>query len=778
MRAFSKLLLTFLLLFCVNQAFATSFTVSSIRVEGLQGISPQTVISYMPVKSGQRFDTSQSGAVINDIYASGFFSDVRLAQEGNVLVVRVVERPVISDVVVTGNKAIQKDKINSVLKEAGIAQGRVFNSAVLERVKSSLQSEYDAMGKYTATVTTNVASRSHNRVLVRIDISEGLYVKVADIKIIGNEAFSSRRLMLEMPMTTFRLWSFLTSSDDYNQEKLDASLEALRDFYQDHGYLKFKIDSAQASLTPDRKSVYVIIRVTEGPVYKVSGYKFAGRLIVPESDLRSVVTVKVGQSFSKKDVRASVEAISQLLGNLGYAFASVNPVPNIDDENRVVDITFYIDPGVRVYVRRVNFDGNVKTKDIVLRRYVRQMEGGVVNIDDIKESERQLNVTGFAESVNIETAPVADTPDEIDLNYHIKEAPSAQATLGAGYGTDGLQITAGVNQNNFLGTGTSLGINFNSNQVSTLYSINYNDPYYTLDGISQGFNLFYQKTNPGNLNGASYRFNVWGGSLSYSLPMSAKGDAVQFSLGYQSLELFMGGLVGQQELNFVAANGNHFSQFLLNASWTRNGLDKAIFPTKGLYQDAGLQLFAPAGGHSLKYYKANYDGQFYYPITNNGFVATGRISLGYGDGLGSTTGLPFFANFYAGGPGFANQVRGYSPNTLGPKDTPQILTGNGGTNPLGGNILTTGTLALIFPNPASSDKLRTSVFMDAGNVYSRLPAYLGGTPSGPVRYSTGLAADWRVPVFNVVLNLAVAKALNAQPGDQLQAFSFNIGTNF
>lgn len=773
MRIISKIfLITVVFIGLISPALADSFVISSIRVEGLTGISPATVMSYMPVKPGQRFDTAQSGQIINDVYASGFFSDVKLAQTGNVLIVKVVERPVIGNIVVSGNKDIPKEKLDNVLKDMGLAQGRVFNSSVLERVKTSLQNEYEAMGRKNASVTTTVTQQPHNRVVVRIDIAEGSAITVASIKIVGNKAFSSRKLIGEMPLSAHHFWSFFTHADEFTQEKLDVSAEAVRNYYLDNGYLKIKIDSVEATPTADHKTINVVIKLTEGPVFTIKNYQFAGNLIVSENELRNVVTIKSGNVFSKEEIHRSTEAISRILGNLGYAFASINPVPNIDEQTKQVALTFYIDPGVRVYVRRINFDGNIKTKDTVLRRVAHQMESGVVNVDDIKESERQLNLTGYVENVNIETAAILGTPDQVDLNFHVKEAPAAQATAGVGYGSNGLVLQASVNQNNFLGTGKSLGLSFNNDKISTAYSINYNDPYYTIDGISRGFNLFYQRTSPGNLNITNYTTNAYGASISYGIPISANGDNLSFSLGYQSTAVNTSSNTGSQILNFVQDYGSRYNELLLTTGWVSNGLDRAFFATKGLYQDFYTQFALPAASSSLTYYKVNYEAIFYHPITDNGFILTARTGLGYGGGLGSTKALPFFANWFAGGIGSIGQVRGFATNSLGPKDNTLD------ENALGGNILTVGSAAVIFPNPISSDKLRTSIFVDAGNVYSNSPQKYRGTKSGPLRYSTGLAIDWRVPVFNVVLSVSLAKPLNAQSGDDTQSFNFNVGTNF
>lgn len=767
----------FLLLFGIltSQANAASFIVKDIRFEGLQGISRDTAISYMPVQIGQRFDSSQTDEIIKNLYATGFFSDISISQDGDVLVVKVAERPVIGSIVVTGNKDIPKDKLDEVLKGLGLAQGRVFNQSTLDEVQKSLQNQYDVVGKYSARVNTSVTPQSHNRVAVRIDISEGLTVQIADIHIIGNHAFGEKKLIRAMPIATHHLWSFYTEEDKYSSEKLDKATEALRSYYLDRGYLKFQIDSTQVTLTPDRKQAYIVFHITEGPIYTVKGYNLTGNLILSQTKLQSLIKIKPGDVFSRKVVQDAGTAIGRALGDMGYAFASVNAMPTIDEQAKTVFITFYIDPGNRVYVRRINFSGNIKTQDVVFRRLIRQLEGGLVSVDDIKESERLLNISGYLEKdVKVETAPVPGVPDEVDLNFNVKEAPAAQATFGVGYGTNGVTLAASLNQNNFLGTGNALSINFNTSLLYTIYNISYTNPYYTPDGIARGFSVFYQHSTPYNLNIAQYSMNTYGGTLNYSIPLDVKGDNLLLGIGLQKTQIFVGGGVSQEVNQFLITNGSNFQQASFSVGWSRNGLDQAFFPTTGLYQDAAIQVVTPVGGNPLDYYKGNYNIRGYYPL-GKGFIIQGRAAAGYGNGFGPTHGLPFFANYYAGGVGYVGQVRGYEANTLGPLDS------NG--NALGGNIMTVGSIGLIFPTPLTSDRLRTTAFVDAGNVFTTLGVSTpgnprGGTPAGPLRYSAGVAIDWRVPVFNALLSISVAKAINPQPTDQTNIFQFSVGTSF
>lgn len=758
---------------------AQAFLLNRIDIRGLHGISRDTVLSYLPVSTGQTFNPEQSSQIIDALYATGFFSNVSLQEQGNTLIINVVERATIGKVTVTGNKEIPKDKLDEILKKIGLVQGRLLDRSVLNRMVSQLRSQYDMMGKYSARVTPVILPQANNRVAIRIEISEGLTVQIGGISIIGNHVFSERKLLSALPVSSTHFWSFLTNSDQYNQTKLSASLQALQSYYLDRGYLKFKADSTQVTLTPDRKTAYIIIHVTEGPLYKFRGYELAGRVLLDQGKLQSVLRrIKTGEAFSRQKVVDAEEGIKKALGDFGYIFSTVNTLPDVDEKNKTVFLTFYVDPGNQVYVRHINISGNLKTQDEVLRRLLRQQEGGLFSGSDMKESIRQLSLSGFLEGEpQVNTVPIPGYSDQVDLDLNINEAHAAQALFSLGYGTNGPVIGASLNQNNVFGTGNTLGLNFNNTRAATIYSVSYNNPYYTLDGVQRGFDLFFQRSTPSNLNTTTYSTNTYGGDLHYSIPFDAKGDTLQLSGGLQKLQLNLPPFsqLSTEVQNFVTQHGTQFNQLLLSIGWTRNGLDRLVFPEKGLYQSASAQLALPVGGKPLDYYKTNYTGVDYYPLGHD-FILQSRLNLGYGNGFASTTGLPFFANYYAGGIGVDGQVRGYEVSSLGPRDS------NG--YPLGGNVMAVGSMALIFPMPATvSEKVRTSVFVDAGNIYSTLGVTQpnnprGGTASGPVRYSAGLDVDWRVPVFNVTLSFSVAKAINPKPGDQTQVFQFNIGTGF
>ena len=760
---------------------AHAFSISRIEVDGLQGISRDTVLSYLPVKAGQTFQSYQSSSVINALYATGFFSNVALEEQGNVLRIKVVERPTISDFDITGNKEIPKDKLKQIVKKIGLVRGRLFDKATLDRFLSQLRTQYDNMGKYSARVTPIIKPLSNNRVSIHILISEGLTVEIADITIIGNHVFSERTLRAALPLGIRHFWSFFTNSDQYSQDRLSAMIDALQSYYMDRGYLKFKVDSTQATLTPDSKHVYLIIHVSEGPVYKISAYQFIGNLLVSQTKLQKLlIPLQKGQIFSRKNVLAAEQGIKKALGNFGYMFATVNTVPQIDEKNKTVFLTFYIDPGNRVYVRHINITGNLKTQDEVFRRLLSQQEASVISESDIKMSLRQINLSGFLEGEpQLVPIPIAGYTDQVDLDLNLNEAHAAQALFSLGYGTNGPVVGASLNQNNLFGTGNQLALNFNNTRAATVYSISYNNPYYTLDGIQRGYDVFYQQSTPSDLNTTTYNTNTYGADLHYSIPFDERGDILQVQGGLQKLQLNLPP-TNQQSLEiqkFVTQHGVQFNQFLFTLGWVRNSLDQLVFPKSGIYQNATIQLALPVGGQPLYYYKGNYSAHAYLPFKYD-FILESRLSLGYGNGFASTTGLPFFSNYYAGGIGTDGQVRGYEISSLGPRDT------NG--YPLGANVMTVGSLALIVPNPVT-DKLRTSLFIDAGNTYSTLgvthltppPSNVrGGTASGPLRYSAGIDVDWRVPVFNVTLSFSIAKAMNPQPGDQTQVFQFNIGTGF
>lgn len=757
-------------------AWADSFTVQAIRIVGLDGISRDTVLAYLPIKTGQRFNSENSTNIIHTLYKTGFFSDIQLLQEGNTLVVKVIERPVITSIKITGNKDIDKDQFNTVLKNLGLVEGQVFNQAVLDKVVVGLQSEYYNRGRYNAQIKTTVTPEARNRVAINIDISEGLIVKIMGINLIGNQAFATKKLLAELPIASSNLFSFFTRDDQYSREKLAQAMQVLSDYYMDRGYLKFKINASQAALTPDRKDIYITFKVTEGDIYHVNGIKLVGDLILPEAKLRSLITIKPGDKFSKQTVTDSTRAIARALGELGYTFADINPVPDINEVTHQVFLTFHIEPNKRVYVHRIKFTGNAQTEDAVLRREMRQDEGALANVVKIDESTRRLRLLPFIQDAQVNTTPVPSSVDQIDLDYSVTEAAPATAMAAVSYGTNGLGFSGSLTNNNLLGTGKTLGLSLNTDLLVRTYSINYNNPYYTESGVQRGFNIYSQRYTPGNVNITNYTYNTYGGSVNYSVPVSAKDDMLQYGLAYQNTSLNIGSSPSYEIYDFTNRYGNNFNQFLVNLGWARNGFDRAIFPTNGLNQSTGLQISLPSGGKggkALDYYKLNYSVHWLRPLTDQ-FIFSAMGNVGYGGAYGATRNLPFFQNYFAGGIGYIGAVRGYATNSLGPKDSLG--------NPLGGNLQTTASLSLIFPTGISPDKVRTSVFIDGGNVYNtRLqeasPQQQFDGRAGPIRYASGVAVEWRIPILGVI-NLSIAKPLNLQKNDQSEIFQFTFGTSF
>lgn len=747
---------------------ADTFIVKNIRIVGLQGLDQATVLHYVPIQLGQPVHSSDTAAIIQALYKTGFFSDIRLSEEGNTLVIYVVERATIGKIEIVGNKDIPEDKMKDFLKSIGLVQGVALDNALLDKAQKTLQAEYYNQGRYNALVTTTVIPQSRNRVAVRIIISEGRTALIQDIEIIGNCAFSERKLIRQIPINTSHWWSFFTHGDQYSKQKLADSVEALQNFYLNHGYLHFQVDSAQSKLTPDKKHVSIILHITEGKRYTLSGYRLSGEFIVPEKCLRESIKLKCGDIYSKAQVDRAILAIKYAMGDFGYAFPIINVVPRIDEVKCQVCLNFYISPGSRFYVRQIHFAGNIKTADRVLRSQMRQFEGALVSSRNIDESKRRLAVLGYFQDIQVEEVPVPGTENLVDLEYHVTEVPSAQAAASVGYGTNGLIFNAHFNQTNFLGTGKALGVNLTTNKLVTGVSFNYNDPFYTIDGVQRGFSIYGQRTTPGEVNVANYATDIYGAAVTYSLPISCYNDSIQLGYGYQYTKLSIGSLASFQLRNFEREHGSNFQQIMLNFGWTRDTRNRALFPTTGLVQTLSAQVAAPGGGTPLEYYRTNYLGNWYYSVLGSeDFVFNLRGALGYGGGYASTHQLPFFVNYFAGGIGFNGAVRGYETNTLGPRDS--------NNKPLGGNFLTVASANLSFPNFMTED-LRTSLFMDAGNVYNTS----AGCPSeraGPLRCSIGLSAEWNLPLIGL-LELSFAKTLNNRPGDELQVVQFTVGKTF
>jgi len=748
---FSVILLSYVA--CASAA--SSFIVKEIHVEGLQRVSLGTFLSYMPIKKGDRLDYSKTSEIIEALYKTGFFSNISLYRRNNKLIVKVVENPTIGVLHISGNKKIKTQKLLEALKQQGFAEGEVFDRSVLVGVKQALLQEYYTLGHYNARVDTKITSQPRNRVSVDINVFEGPVAKIREIKIIGNYKFPDHQLLKEFTLSTPNLWSFFTHAGEYSKEKLDADLEKLRSFYLDRGYLQFKVDSTQVSITPDKQHVYIIIHVVEGPIYTVSNVELSGNLLDKKEQIQKLINIHEGDVFSRKKIVDVDTAITEFLGDFGYAFADVIPQPEVDHVKHRVMINLKVNPKQRVYVRRISFLGNTKTADYVLRREMRQMEGALYSLSNIEESKRNLSNLGYLQNIETKLKQVPGRPDQVDLQTHLKEASSAAASLQFGYSDmDGFIYGASINERNFMGTGKSVGLQFNNSQYNNVYGFHYYNPYYTKNHVSLGFDLYYQNTNPRKLKYVSdYATDIFGASASYGIPVS-EYSRLSFSYGYEHTKLRTSKTSAEEIEDFIEQYGKNFDTIKVNSGWQYSSLDKFPFPTKGFTQSIGLEVGLPV--HKLEYYKANYDVTWYRPITKN-FIMDIHGYLGYGDGYGIMKKLPFFENYFAGGIG---SVRGFSANTLGPRDS------NG--DALGGNISMYGSLGLIIPSPTPS--VRPSLFLDAGNVYDRRLSL------SDLRYSAGIQVEWYTPIAPLIFSFALP--IREKPGDETEPFQFQIGVSF
>jgi outer membrane protein insertion porin family len=737
------------------------FVVEDIRVEGLQRISIGTVFNYLPLKRGDTVNDSATVEAIQALYRTGFFKDVVLEREGDTLVVFVAERPAISAITIEGNKSIPTDQLLENLKRIGFAEGRVFDHSMLDKVEQELKRQYLAMGKYGMRLKSTITPEERNRAAVRIDIAEGDVATIYRINIVGNAAFSDEELLRHFELGPAPAFSLFSDKDKYSKQKLAGDLETLRSWYLDRGYINFKIDSTQVSITPDYEHIYVTVNVSEGERYTVGDVKMAGESIVPHEVLRTLVSIQPGDTFSRRKITESTARISERLGDEGYAFANVNAMPELDEAKKEVTLTFFVDPGKRVYVRRVNVFGNAKTQDEVIRRELRQMEGAWISTDRIKRSRTRLEKLSFIQGVNVETPAVPGTPDQVDVNYTVQERDAfGSLNFGVGYGdSQGLLFNASVSQDNFLGTGQRYSVELNNSKVSTVYSLNLVDPYYTMDGVSRTLNFFYRTTDAGQASLSYYAADSYGAGIGFGIPI-AEFDTVRVGADYEHTLLKNVDASSLQIQDFVADNGDTFEAYKLNTSWTRDSRNRFLFPSSGQLITLGAEVALPAG--SLQFYKLNYRHKAFFPLSES-VTFTGGGELSYGHSYGDLSGnLPPFERYYAGG---ARTVRGFRASNLGPKDEFD--------NPVGGNARIVGNLELILPGPfgENSNSIRLGAFLDAGNVYDTDSEKVD---LGELRYATGVSLYWMTPVGAMTFTLA--KALNAKDGDNTEGFQFNLGT--
>ena len=741
------------------------FVVKDIRVEGIQRTEAGTVFNYLPVKVGETMNDELASQAIKSLYNTGFFKDVRIEAENGVLVVTVQERSAIAQIDLSGNKSLPTDKMKEGLKQIGIAEGQIFDKSQLDRAEQEIKRQYLSQGKYGATVKTVVSPLERNRVAVRFDIEEGAVSKIRDINIVGNQVFTMDDLRAQFLLTTPNWMSWWNKDDQYSKQKLNADLEALRSFYMNQGYLEFNIDSTQVSITPDKKDIYITVNITEGEKYTISEVKLAGETLVPEDELRKLIQVQAGETFSREKVTQTSKAISDRLSNDGYAFSNVNAVPEVNKEQHTAAFTFFVDPGKRVYVRRINIVGNTRTRDEVVRREVRQLESAWYASNKINRSKERLVRTQFFSDVNVETPAVPGTADQVDLNISVVEQSTGSIQFGAGLSSsEGVVFGVTVNQNNFLGTGNRVSAQVNTGKVNTTYSLSYTDPYFTPDGVSRGFDVYRRDVNTSSLNIGRYNTSSYGGGVRFGIPLSER-DGINFGLAADFTKVELSNQSPIQYREFCGnTTGCSSDSMVATAGWAHDTRDSILYTNNGVLQKLSGEVSLPV--LDLQYYKIDYKHAWFKEVYKGvTFMLNGEI--GYADSYGGKN-YPFFKNFFMGG---VNSVRGFDNGSLGPRDLDPTT---GQDFAVGGNKRLLGNAELFIPVPGLKDskQFRLSAFLDAGNVWGADTAY----SLGDLRYSTGVGISWFSPFGP--LKLVLAKPLNSKTGDNTQTLQFQLGSQF
>ncbi len=733
------------------------FVIKDIRVEGLQRTEAGTVFSYLPVRVGDTLTDEKSSESIRALFATGFFKDVTLEVDGAVLVVVLQERPSIAQVDFTGVKEFDKDTLNKAMRQIGLAEGRIFDRSIADRAEQELKRQYLTRGKYAAEVTTTVTPLERNRVAINFTVVEGDTSKIRQISIIGAKAFTEKQILSLFVLREPGLLTWYSKQDQYSRQKLSADLETLRSYYQDRGYLEFNIDSTQVSITPDKKDIYITVSITEGERYNVADVKIDGQLLVPEAEIRKLITVKPGEVFSRVKLNESTKKITDRLSNDGYAFANVNASPELNKEKREANFTFFIDPGRRVYVRRINIAGNTRTRDEVIRREMRQMESAWYSGGSITLSKQRIDKLGYFTEVTVENPAVQGTTDQVDVNFTVVEKPTGNILLGAGFGSgSGIILSGSVSQNNIFGSGKHLGVQVSRSQLNKIYSLSFTDPYFTADGVSVGYDLYHRTIDAQGSNLGQYVTKTTGAGVRFGIPIS-EIDTIQYGLAYEQTSITIFPTSPLFYTDYVSTFGAHNTALMPSIGWFRDGRDSLIYPTNGAMQRA----FADGGlpGGTLRYYRANYQYQRYFPLTRTTTLLWNG-EIGYGDGYSGKS-LPFFKNYFAGG---VSSVRGYRINTVAPRDS------NG--DPRGGNRKLLTNLEYLFPFPGLNNdrSVRLSGFFDAGGVSDNK------FDSSALRYSTGVALAWVSPFGP--LKFSLAAPLVNKVGDHRQIFQFTFGGAF
>ena len=802
-----KRLISFVLLLNITTVLAfEEFIVNDIRIAGLQRVSTGSIFNTIPISVGDKIDDRKIVDITRALFATEQFDDIQIGRDGNALIITVAERPSISSIDISGNSALKTEILLESFDGIGITEGQVYKRSTLERMKAELVRSYSSQGRYGAGVEIYETPQPRNRVSISIEIDEGESAKIDGITILGNNIFSDEDLLDVMELSEGSWLSFLSNDDQYSREKLQGDLENLESYYLDRGYLQFSIESSQVSISRDRSSIYITYNIFEGPKYTISDVKIVGDMPINEELIDPIIETQKDITYSQAQITQIEEIFTSLLGNEGYAFASVKGQPDIDEEMLEVDLSFVIDPGKRTYTRKILFEGNEITQDDVLRREMRQFEGAWASDDKIEQSRVRLERLGFFKEVNVETVPVPGTDDQIDVKFRVEEETTGNVGGNLGYSDFGLMIGFNLQERNFLGTGNSVGIAINKSIYQEVYNLSFYDPYYTIDGASRGYSLYYRKTDYGEFNIANYTSDSQGLGIQFGYPISDT-QRVGLNLTYDKTEIDQGTLPVRDILDFLLEEGNSFQTVSAQAVWSRITLNRGMFPTDGASTEALFLATLPLS--DINYYKLNIRQKFYQPLNVWDLVFGFQGEIGYLAPYGDTDNVPFFQHFYAGGP---RSLRGFESNTLGPRATPSPCYGFDTVNdlcpplidsnfdgipdspaynqsiiyqrddPIGGDVKIEGSMQLIFKLPMVEDQrsMRTAFFFDFGNVFAmecreyQVSCY---KPSiDELRYSIGVGLTW-ITGFGP-MSFAISKPYNEDRFERTEEFQFTIGTVF
>ncbi len=806
MKNLKIIFLSFLLSLNLN-AF-DEFLVSDIRIIGLQRVSTGSIFNVIPISVGDRIDIRKSNDIVRSLFSTEQFDDIQIGKDGNTLIITVVERPSISLIEISGNKALKTEQLLESLDSVGIKEGEVYKRSTLEKVKSELVRSYASNGRYGADVEINEILKPRNRLEINIEVDEGNSAKIKKISIIGNETFTDDELLDSFELSEGSFFSFLSSNNQYSREKLVGDLETLESYYRDRGYLKFSIESSQISLSRDKKSIFITYNVNEGEKYTINDVDVIGEIPFEEDVYIEIVNSLNDQTYSQAQITSIEEFFVNVLGNRGYAFAEVKGDTEITDDSNEVKLIFTVIPGNKTYTRKILFTGNDVTQDHVLRREMRQFEGAWTSDNSIEAGKVRLERLGYFKEVNVETIPVVGTEDQIDIVYSVDEETTGSVGGNIGYSDFGLMLGFNLQEQNFLGTGNTVGIGINKNIYSEMYNLSFMNPYATKDGVSLGYNVYFRETDYGEFNVANYLTNSNGFGAQFGYPTSDI-TRLGFNVTYDKTDIDVGTLPALEIYDFVSAEGNIFETLSVQFSWQRVTLNRGLFPTAGSSTVISLSTTVP--GSDLSYYRSSIRQRYYRPLSSN-FVFGFSGELGYLDAYGETEETPFFQNFYAGGP---RSLRGFESNTLGPRSTdapcyefnyeektcPNLIDTDGDgeldspyinpyanstsryrDRPIGGNIKVEGSMQLIFKLPFIEDQrsLRSAFFFDFGNVFSdnckdyQINCYKPALED--LRYSYGVGVTW-ITGFGP-LSLAISKPSNAGPQERTEEFQFTVGNVF